>query len=55
MKSRFSRPTTCGRYPEEINEAAVKKIVSALVGKFGKKIVVSHDARLNSPALSPMC
>ncbi len=42
-----------GRYPEEINEAAVKKIVSALVGKFGKKkIVVGHDARLSSPALS---
>ncbi len=41
-----------GRYPDEINEAAVKEIVSVLVKKFGKKkIVVGHDARLSSKSL----
>jgi phosphomannomutase len=41
-----------GRYPEEINEAAVTEIVKVLAKYFRKgKIVVGHDARLSSPSL----
>lgn len=41
-----------GKYPEQIDEAAVAKIAGAL-GKFwGKgKIIIGHDARLSSPSL----
>lgn len=42
-----------GRYPQEINEAAVSKIAEVMAGYFGQKrfIVVGRDARLSSPAL----
>lgn len=42
-----------GKYPSEINEAAVEEIARAVAGHFGKraKIVVGHDARLSSPSL----
>lgn len=41
-----------GRYPREINESAVRKIVGALGDRFKKrKVVVGYDARLSSPAL----
>lgn len=41
-----------GRYPDELNEAAVSEIVSVLAKKFGKgKVAVGHDTRLSSPAL----
>ncbi len=41
-----------GKYPDEINEAAVETICASL-GTYFKKgsVVIGHDARLSSPSL----
>ena len=41
-----------GKYPDEINEAAVEKICGSL-GRYFKKgaVVIGHDARLSSSSL----
>ncbi len=42
-----------GKYPSEINEKAVEKIIEGLAKSFFKpgKVIVGHDARLSSPEL----
>ena len=42
-----------GKYPSEINEKAVEKIIEGLAKNFFKpgKVIVGHDARLSSPEL----
>ncbi|MEE8131770.1 MAG: hypothetical protein V3T98_01875 [Candidatus Paceibacterota bacterium] len=53
MDSIFHAYDIRGKYPKEINEAVVEKIVADLAKKFFKsgKIVIGHGARLSSPNL----
>lgn len=51
-KSIFKAYDVRGKYPEEIDEDSVVKIVASLTKLFGKgRIVIGRDARLSSDAL----
>ncbi len=53
VSSIFKANDIRGIYPEELNEATVEKICTALAGYFGAraKLVIGRDARLSSPSL----